>query len=212
MPWQKIRSYLLAASYDLLLRNTERRCLRSWRQEILAHARGDVLEIGAGTGLNLPFYPAAVKQLYLAEPDQHMRQKLATKVNRLADKRTRIAAWRAEAIDLPDHSCDTIVSTLVLCSISSLEAGLDEVKRLLRPGGKLLFLEHIISDHPPTRALQQRFEPLWSLCAGDCRLTRDTAEAISTAGLHVEQLTEERMLGAPGLINRTVRGWASKSC
>jgi len=210
MPWRQIRSYLMASSYDLLMRNTECRCLSAWRREILAQAHGDALEIGAGTGLNLPFYGKKIERLYLAEPDRQMRGKLASKAKRLNDERIQITPWQAESLDLPDASCDTIVSTLVLCSVTSLEKGLAEIRRLLRPGGKLLFLEHIISDHEPTRILQQRIEPLWGCCAGDCRLTRNTPAAISAAGLTIESLTEERMLGAPAFVNRTVRGLARK--
>lgn len=211
MVMKKIRSYLMAKSYDLIMQGTERRCLGVWRKEILAPAKGQLLEIGAGTGINLPYIPHQVSQLYLCEPDDQMRKKLARKVAGTNRQNIKITDWKAEAIDLPDESLDTIISTLVLCSVSCLSTSLKEAYRLLRPGGILIFIEHIISDNPSTRAWQQRMEPLWGLCAGDCHLTRDTASAIEKNGFQIEQLTEAKMIGAPSFVNRTVRGLARKA-
>ncbi|MCD6580448.1 MAG: class I SAM-dependent methyltransferase [Desulfuromusa sp.] len=210
MPIKKIRSFLIAKSYDYAMRNTEKRCLQKWRKELLVQANGELLEIGAGTGVNLPHYPDAVSRITLSEPDAQMRKNLLRKTGQLQQDRLDITPWGAESIEMPDASFDTIVSTLVLCSVPSLETSMQEIYRLLRPNGIFLFLEHIISDHPPTLVWQRRIEPFWSLCAGNCHLTRNTAGAIDSSGLKIEQLTEAPMTGAPAFVSRTIRGVARK--
>lgn len=210
MPIKTIRSFLMAKSYDYAMRSTEKRCLQKWRKELLAQANGELLEIGAGTGVNLPHYPEAVTRIVLSEPDVQMRKNLLRNTGRLQQERLEITPWGADSIEMPDASFDTIVSTLVLCSVPSLETSLQEIYRLLRPNGILLFLEHVISDHPPTLTWQRRIEPFWSFCAGNCHLTRNTAGAIDAAGLEIEQLTEAPMDGTPAFVRRTIRGAARK--
>jgi ubiquinone/menaquinone biosynthesis C-methylase UbiE len=208
---KKIRSFLMAKSYDFVMQGTEQRCLGAWRKQILAAASGDLLEIGAGTGVNLAYIPEQTSTLYLCEPDQQMRNQLIKKAARSTRKKIVITDWKAEAIAMPSESFDTIVSTLVLCSVGSLNASIRESHRLLRPGGILIFMEHIIAKQPATRAWQKRIEPYWGLCAGDCRLTRDTARAITDNGFQIEEITEEKMIGAPAFVNRTIRGRARKT-
>jgi ubiquinone/menaquinone biosynthesis C-methylase UbiE len=208
--FRTIRSYLLARFYDRAMAGVEKRCLGVWRHELLHRAQGDLLEIGAGTGLNLQYYPLERLRVWLSEPDRLMRRQLARKTANLPDGRIQLKPWPAETIAMPDASFDTIVSTLVLCSVDDLAASLEEIFRLLRPGGRLLFLEHIIAEQPRLRRWQQRIEPFWSCCAGNCRLTRDTAAAICAAGLEMEQLTEAPLCGAPAFVNRTIRGSARK--
>lgn len=204
-----LRSFLIAKTYDFAMNGTEQRCLTAWRREILAKARGDLLEIGAGTGINLQHYPEDTSRIIMCEPDHQMRKQLLRRTQSSARK-VEINDWWAELIDLPDNSLDTIVSTLVLCSVRCQDTSLKEIYRVLRPKGSLLFMEHIISDHPPTRNWQQRIEPLWSFCAGDCRLTRDTATAMKRVGFTLERITEAPMLGAPAFVKRTIRGIAKK--
>ncbi len=206
----KIRSWLIAASYNLLMHGTEKRILANWRRELLQNTCGDVLEIGAGTGLNLPFYPAQLTSLTLAEPDQFMRRKLVTDGGKHQHLNFQITDWPADRVPLADSSLDSVVSTLVLCTVGCPGSSLQEIYRLLKPGGRLIFMEHVISDQERTRRWQQRLEPFWKLCAGDCRLTRDTAANIEAAGLRIETLTEELISGAPTFINRTIRGMAVK--
>ncbi len=208
---KQVRSYIIAKSYDYAMRSTEKRCLQGWRKELLAQAHGDLLEIGAGTGVNLPHYPDHVNRIILSEPDSHMRKQLQRETDQFQQQRLNITPWGADSIEMPDGSFDTIVSTLVLCSVPNLETSLNEIYRLLRPNGILLFLEHVISDHPATRTLQHRIEPIWGFCAGNCHLTRDTATAILATGLKIEQLTEAPMTGAPAFVQRTIRGSARKS-
>lgn len=211
MPIKKIHSFLMAKSYDYAMRSTEKKCLHGWRKELLSQASGDLLEIGAGTGVNLQHYPESVTQIVLSEPDAQMRKKLQRKTVETQKDRFHITDWGADSIEMPDASFDTIVSTLVLCSVPSLETSLKEIYRLLRPDGTFLFLEHVISNHPSTLTWQHRIEPFWSLCAGNCRLTRDTAAAIHATGLKIEQLTEAPMTGTPAFVRRTIRGAARKS-
>jgi ubiquinone/menaquinone biosynthesis C-methylase UbiE len=211
MPITKLRSFLMAKSYDYAMRSTEKKCLSGWRKELLAQASGNLLEIGAGTGVNLPHYPESVTEIVLSEPDPQMRKSLRRKTMAAQKDRILITGWDADAIEMPDASYDTIVSTLVLCSVPNLESSLQEIYRLLRPNGVFLFLEHIISNHPSTVLWQQRIEPFWSFCAGNCRLTRDTASAIQAVGLQIEQLTEAPMTGTPSFVRRTIRGSARKT-
>jgi ubiquinone/menaquinone biosynthesis C-methylase UbiE len=208
---KQIRSYLIAKSYDYAMGSTEKRCLQSWRRDLLAQASGDLLEIGAGTGVNIPHYPDGVERIILSEPDSQMRQRLQRRTDHFKQLRFRITPWEADTIEMPDASFDTIVSTLVLCSVPNLKTSLNEIYRLLKPNGSLLFLEHIISDHPTTRTWQHRFDPIWGFCAGNCHLTRDTESAIRATGLQIEQLIEAPMTGTPAFVRRTIRGVARKT-
>jgi ubiquinone/menaquinone biosynthesis C-methylase UbiE len=146
-----IGGWLFAAVYDRLTAGAEAAGLSKRREELLAAARGRVLEIGAGTGANLAFYPAAVQSLTLAEPERPMVKRLARRVA----GQTRIASIvdaPAEQLPFPDASFDTVVVTLVLCTVTDPARALGEIRRVLAPGGRLLFLEHVRSDDPQSRA------------------------------------------------------------
>ena len=206
----KLYSWLMAQSYDWAMRKTEQRCLHDWRSELLQDACGELLEIGAGTGVNLPHYPANLSGMTLSEPDPQMRRKLHSKLSTSNTQNIQIAHWNAEQIDRPDHSFDTVVSSLVLCSVSDQQQTIDELFRVLRPGGRLLFLEHVIAtDHKSIR-WQKFYEPVWRRCSGNCHLTRDTLANIKASGLQIEKLQEDDILGAPAILRRTVRGLARK--
>lgn len=203
-------SWLMAQSYDLAMRKTEQRCLNQWRKDLLGQATGDLLEIGAGTGSNLPHYPTTLSTITLSEPDPQMRRKLQQKLATEKKLEITVADWNAEQINLPDQSLDTIVSSLVLCSVGNQYQTLNELHRVLRPGGQLLFLEHIIAAEIKTVRWQKWIEPAWRRCSGNCHLTRDTANNIEAAGLRIEQLHEAEIIGAPAILQRTVRGRARK--
>lgn len=205
-----LRARLMARFYDTGMQRSEQLCLGSWRAELLAQASGEVLEIGTGTGSNLPYYPAKLKRLILSEPDRFMRQQLAKKLPTASARQLELTDWSADRIDLPDRSLDTIVCTLVLCSVADQQQVLAELFRLLRPGGQLLFLEHVIAESPGTIRWQRVVEPLWKCCAGNCHLTRDTAQAIAATGLQMARLSEADILGAPKIVRRTIRGSARK--
>jgi len=206
---QFIRSFFIATFYDTLMRGCERRCLGRWRRELLAEVSGDVLEIGSGTGINLPYYPATVGKLVLTDPDPHMRRLLRNKQR--CGFNFEIAPYSAEKIDLPDASFDFIVSTLVLCSVSSPHDALKEIFRLLRPGGQLLFLEHVVaSQNGKLHRWQKRIEPLWLKISGNCHLMRDTARTIRETGFHPVLIENVSMRGAPSFVRPMIKGAAFK--
>ncbi|MCO5168149.1 MAG: class I SAM-dependent methyltransferase [Planctomycetes bacterium] len=201
---------LFAALYDPFMRRTERH-LAAWRAELLSRVAGRVLEVGAGTGANLPFYPRGLERLVLAEPDPHMRARLAARVARERPEAVVIDA-PAEALPVEDGSFDAVVSTLVLCSVADLPRALAEARRVLRPGGALVFLEHVAADDRPRRLRwQRRLEPLWRRVAGNCHLTRRTHEAIAAAGFTLEACERESLRRALPFVRPSVRGVARRS-
>ena len=203
---------LTAALYDRFTRVSEVACLQEWRAALLRDLRGEVLEVGAGTGLNLPFYPSGVTRLVLSEPDPHMRRELTKKVR--ARNATQVEVWDASLKDLrvPAESFDAVVSTLVLCSVPRLDEALAEIRRVLRPRGQFLFLEHVAAENRPRRLRwQHRVEPLWVRLSGGCHLTRRTADAIVAAGFAITDLRRESMRKAWPLVRPTIRGVALKA-
>src|SRR3954447_14473790 len=187
--------------YDLTLALSERRGMAARRGELLASARGRVLELGAGTGLNLRHYPDGV-DLVVSEPDPGMRARLE---RRAAGRATVIDAG-AEALPFPDASFDTVVSTLVLCTVADPAKALAEVRRVLAPGGRLLLIEHVRASEPRLERRQDRFAGLWHACAMGCRCNQPTVELLERAGLSVEQLAPSRWRGMPSLVAPLVVG------
>jgi ubiquinone/menaquinone biosynthesis C-methylase UbiE len=195
--------------YDRSLSGAESACLGDWRRELLSVAHGDVLEIGAGTGANIGYYPAAVRRLVLAEPNAGMRARLKRKVGERDD--VTVVDANAEAIPLPDKAFDFVVSTLVLCSVDSPGRSLAEVWRLLRPGGRFLFLEHVAAEGRPSRLRWQRvLEPAWRCLAGNCHLTRNTAGSIAEMGFQVEDVRQESIRKVAGVVRPSIRGVARR--
>ncbi len=206
MPW------LMAALYDHVMRSAEVACLASWRSELLASASGAVLDVGAGTGANVPFYPPTVTNVALLEPDAHMRRKLEGTVRRTTDAdRFAVHSGDAESLPFAEGSFDTVVTTLLLCSVPHQDRALAEIARVLRPEGQLLYLEHVAAPLGSSlHALQRRIEPLWKYVAGGCHVTRTTLSAIERAGLVPMYPRAEDMRRAPPWIRPTVRGRAVK--
>ena len=193
-------SRILAAIYDRIMKQTEEACLAEWRRALLKDVRGDVLEVGAGTGANLRHYPPSVK-LTLTEPDPHMRKRLPGAV-----------AAGAEELPFADGSFDTVVCTLVLCSVKDPARALAEMRRVLKPGGRLLFLEHVAAaDNPKRLRWQRRVEPLWKRVMGNCHMTRDTLAEIERAGFRVEDVKRESLRKAFPLVRPSIRGTALKA-
>lgn len=205
----KLYAWLLAQCYDLAMRKTERLCLKDWRRELLTRAEGTLLEIGAGTGANLPHYPAG-PELILCEPDHFMRTRLRKKASAAGLPEAQLCDWSAEKLEQPDHSVDTIVSTLVLCSVQNLQHALQEIHRVLKPGGQLLFIEHVRSDCSIIARRQRQYEPIWRCVSGNCHLTRNTVDQIAASGMVIEQLQEDQLCNAPAFVSRTLRGCARK--
>ena len=202
----------MSAIYDRFMSSSERACLESWRAELLSDLAGDVLEIGAGTGANIALYPPSVTRLVLSEPDAHMRAKLEAKLGPNARvMNIEVSAASADALPFADGTFDAVVCTLVLCSVPKLDDALREIRRVLRPDGKLVFLEHVAAeDGTPRLVWQRRVQPLWKIVAGNCHLARRTSDAIRNAGFAIESEKRESIRKAMPLARPSIRGVARK--
>jgi len=203
-------SLFMAVIYDRFMDATEEACLRRWRGELLADLEGDVLELGAGTGANLPHHPRDLSRLVLTEPDKHMRRQLEARAREHRPD-AEVTPASASALPFADASFDAVVSTLVLCSVPELDTTLREVWRVLKPGGRFLFLEHVAAA-PGTgrRRLQRVVDPLWRRVADGCRLTRDTERAMLDAGFTLERIERESMRKAMAIVRPSIRGVARR--
>ncbi|MEJ7731903.1 MAG: class I SAM-dependent methyltransferase [Polyangiaceae bacterium] len=204
-------SFFMAALYDGVMRPMEDACGHAWRGELLSDLRGAVLEVGAGTGRNLDHYPRELDRLVLLEPDPHMARRLRKRLGQSP------FAGRAEVLEADlDHaalapaSFDVVVATLVLCSVPDVPAALASMRRLLKPGGELRFLEHVASDDPSRLAWQRRLEPLWKRVAGGCHLCRHTEASIEAGGFRLERVERASARRALPIVRATVRGVARR--
>ena len=174
-----------AACYDRMLSATEEAGLAAERHELLASATGRVLEIGAGTGLNLEHYPEGLDELVLSEPDPLMSQRLREKLER-SGRSAQLVAAPAEGLPFEDASFDTVVATLMLCTVPDQSGALAEAARVLRPGGRLLFIEHVRAEDPGLARWQDRLNRPWRWLGDGCNCNRDTLAAIEASPLEVE--------------------------
>jgi len=196
----------LAPVYDHLAKGSEKAGLREMRHGLIAEATGRVLEIGAGTGVNLPHYDGAVESLVLTEPESPMIRRLQRAVSEHVPA---AQILRAPAEDLPfeDDSFDTVVSTLVLCGVDDQPRALREARRVLRPGGQLLFLEHVRSDDPSVARLQDRMNWLNHSIFG-CDCNRPTLATIKAEGFTIPQLEHAALPKAPKFVAPLIVGSA----
>ncbi len=180
---------------------------REIRAPLLAKAQGKVLEIGAGDGANLPFFPPDV-ELTLLEPNPYLIRHLPNVAKRLGITRYVTAVAYAENMPFGDGEFDTVVSTHVMCSVSDQGRVLAEIRRVLKPGGRFLFLEHV-SAEPGTLTfrLQHAINPAWKVVGDGCHLTRDTAAMIRAAGFSHVEVTSFRA-EAPGIVSPHIVGVA----
>jgi len=176
--------WVFAAVYDPLTRSLERAILAERRARLLDGLDGQVLDVGAGTGANLPYLRQA-SRVVAAEPDAAMRRRLAARLAQAAVP-VELSSDPAEGLRYPDASFDAVVFTLVLCSVASPDRALAEARRVLRPSGRLIILEHVRGTGTLAR-WQDRVTPLWSLLNGGCHPGRDTAAAIERAGFIFER-------------------------
>ncbi len=195
------------ALYDRGLKSTEEAGLREMRRGTLTAASGRTIDLGAGTGANLGLFPDAVTELVLAEPDPHMLRRLRAKVDE-AGAKAEVVAAPAEALPFEDSSFDTAVFTLVLCTVPDPVAALTEATRILRPGGRLLFVEHVRSEEAPTARWQDRLERPWRFFADGCRCNRDTVATIEASSLTVEDVERTQLPKSPPIVRPLVRGSA----
>jgi len=197
-----------AVLYDPFLWAGERAGVRAHRTELLSRARGRTLEIGSGTGLNLPHYPDGLDELVLAEPDAAMRSGLERRLSR-SGRRARLVDAPAERLPFADGSVDTVVSTFVLCTVDAPDLALQEIARVLRHDGQLLFIEHVRSDSPALARWQDRLAGPWRRFARGCRCNRATAELIVTCGLKLDQTSDGSWRAMPPIVRPLIAGRAS---
>jgi len=198
---------VFALTYDFCFARAERGGLRELRREALAEASGRTLELGAGTGLNGDLYPPAVTELVLTEPFPAMATQLRRKTAALGAHVTVVEA-PAERLPFDDASFDTVALTLVLCTVPDPDAALSEIARVLAPGGRFLFLEHVRSEDPALARWQDRLHGPWRVLGHGCNCNRDTAATIARSPLRIERLEKGELPLAPPLVRPLVHGSA----
>jgi ubiquinone/menaquinone biosynthesis C-methylase UbiE len=180
---------------------------REQRQRACAGLRGQVVEVGFGSGHNVPFYPDAVREVMAIEPAD-VGWKLAAK--RLANSNVQVerSGLDGQALPLPDASCDTALSTWTLCTIPDVEAALLELRRVLKPGGTLHFVEHGLAPDVSVQRWQHRLEPIQKRVFGGCHLTRPTVRLLEAAGFAITELDVYYEKGAPKVLGANSLGVA----
>lgn len=176
-----------SALYDRCFKASEEAGLRDMRRDLLAGARGRVLELGSGTGLNLDLYPDSIEDLAMTEPDPHMVKQLRKRVAE-SSRNVEVIEAPAERLPFADDSFDTVALTLVLCTVPNPAAALQEIKRVLKPDGQFLFLEHVRSPDPSLAKWQDRLEKPWRFLGDGCHCNRDTVATISAAGFQLGEV------------------------
>ena len=195
------------AVYDRALKGTEDAGLRETRREALRTARGRTIDLGAGTGANLELYPDAVTELVFSEPDPHMAKQLRRKLA-ASGRVGELVEAPAERLPFADSSFDTAVFTLVLCTVPDPAAALAEAARVLKPGGRLLFVEHVRAEDPGLARWQDRLEGPWRFLGYGCHCNRDTLAAIEASPLELEEVKHGRLPKAPPIVRPLVHGSA----
>ena len=185
------QNWILPRLIDLVMRN---RALTAYRQRLVPKAEGRVLEIGVGSGLNLPFYSDQVSHVIGLDPSFELLE-MAWDAAKRSAMPVSLLNGSAGAIPLPDKSIDTVVTTWTLCSIPEVERALAEVRRILRPGGAFLFVEHGLAPEPGVQRWQHRLTPAWMRVGGGCHLDRAPDRLLASAGLHVTDLETGYMNG-----------------
>jgi ubiquinone/menaquinone biosynthesis C-methylase UbiE len=204
----KVWESTFSAIYDPLLWVGERAGMAQRRAALLGQARGRVLELGAGTGLNLPYYPDHLEELVLTEPSPPMVARLERRAKQ-SETATSVMAAEAEQLPFEDDRFDTVVSTLVLCTVDEPQRAIDEIARVLRPGGKLLFLEHVRAETPRLARWQDRLHRPWHAFAAGCNANRATVDMLRESPLRVEAVENDRWSWMPALVHPLAIGTAA---
>jgi ubiquinone/menaquinone biosynthesis C-methylase UbiE len=202
-----MRRRLFAALYDRILAGAEEAGLRELRRRHLSAASGRTLELGAGTGLNLDHWPTSVEDLVLTEPDEQMARRLDAKLA-ASGRGGETRRCGAEKLPFEDASFDTVAATLVLCTVPDPKAALAEVRRVLKPTGRFLFLEHVRSEAAALARWQDRLNPLQRWFALGCECNRPTGSWFEEAGLRFESFERGEMPGAHALVRPLIHGVA----
>jgi ubiquinone/menaquinone biosynthesis C-methylase UbiE len=188
----------------------DREVLAKYRKLLLAEARGQVLEVGFGTGVNLAYYPSSIPKITALDANPGMAR-LARKRIQSARMPVESRVLNAERLPMADNSFDTVVSTLTMCSIRHLPQALGELHRVLKPGGRLLFLEHGLSPDPPVQAWQHRLTPLSKFLGDGCHLDRDIKQFIEAQPFSTLSLENYYLDGAPKIAGYMYHGTAAKA-
>jgi len=202
-----IWGHVFAAIYDRMGAKAEEAGMADHRRSLLGGLSGDVLEIGGGTGRNLPYYGDGVASLTITEPERPMVKRLR---RQMEAHRPDATLLRAPAEDLPfsDDSFDVVVSTLVLCTVDDQPRALRELRRVLRPGGKLVFIEHVRSDDEALARKQDRMAPINLRIGHGCHCNRATLEGIRNAGFTVDEVGRDTLKHVPSFVSPLVLGVA----
>jgi len=203
---------IFARLYDALSAGEERAGLAEERRRLLAQASGRTLEIGAGTGRNLAHYTDAVSELVLAEPEPNMASRLRAKLAAAPPRvgSVEVVAASAEQLPFEDGEFDTVVTTLVLCSVEDPAAAVNEAKRVLAEGGALLFIEHVRAEEPRAARVQDLVERPWGRLFGGCHPNRASGDQIIAAGFWIERLERRPLPGAPKRLAPMISGVARR--
>jgi ubiquinone/menaquinone biosynthesis C-methylase UbiE len=200
---------LFARFYDRALKASEENGLGEMRAALLSDARGRVVEIGAGTGVNIDLYGAGIEDLTVVEPDPHMAARLRVRLEDGGDAAPRrLVEAPAEALPFADDTFDTAVTTLVLCTVPDPVAAVAELARVLKPGGRLLFIEHVRSDDPARARWQDRLEKPWRFMADGCYCNRDTEAMLGASAFEVEAVEHDKFPKALPIVRPLIRGTA----
>ncbi|TML45230.1 MAG: class I SAM-dependent methyltransferase [Actinobacteria bacterium] len=202
-----LRHRLFALTYDRQLAKVEKAGLQELRQRLLANAGGRVLEVGGGTGANLPFYGSGVDSLTISEPEPPMLRRLERRVRAQAPE-TKVVRARAEDLPFDDDTFDVAVSTLVLCGVDDQPRALRELHRVLRPGGRLIFIEHVRSDEPGLARWQDRLNALNRFVAC-CDCNRRTLDSIRAEGFEVADVEHTSLNKVPPFVRPLIAGTAT---
>jgi ubiquinone/menaquinone biosynthesis C-methylase UbiE len=202
---------LFTVWYGATMRRIDELGLREVRREVLAEAAGRTLDLGTGTGSNLSLFPGTVEELVLAEPDRHMRKVLERKLAAAGARSAELIGAPAERLPFESSSFDCVSCTMVLCTVPDPAAALMEVARVLKPGGKLLFLEHVRSEDPVFARRQDRAEKPWRFVADGCHCNRDSLATIESSAFEVEALKRGVMPAAPMIMKPLIYGSARLS-
>ena len=198
---------IFASVYDRGLAAVEEAGLAERRRLLLAGARGRVLEIGGGTGANLAHYPSEVSEVVVTEPEEPMARRLEAKLGG-ARVPARVVRAPAERLPFGDGEFDVAVSTLVLCTVRDPARALAEVHRVLRSGGRLLFLEHVRAPDPGLARWQDRLHPLWVRVGHGCHCNRPTLDLIERSPLEIERVERGEMRKAAPFVRPLITGSA----
>ena len=198
-----------AAVYEPMLWWAERSGMAERRQRLLADARGSVLELGAGTGLNLPLYPhEGVERLVVTEPEPNMADRLERRAAQLG-REVEVVRAPVESLPFEEDSFDTVVATMVLCTVGDPERSLAEIRRVLRPDGAFLFLEHVRSDDDRLARWQDRLHGSWLRLAAGCNCNRRTPELLRAGGFDLRDVEDSAWRRMPPLVRPLVTGRAT---